>query len=139
MPKCITLNLKGLVLSKMFNLSLITHPYVVPKPLIIFQRQIKVFLIKSQSFLDSPQTATQLTRSRPRGLSISLKKVNLRSVVLLRITTLFNYFFSSVSDFRTWLFTRMRRGTVMNACRVLTRKRIIEQFFFSMSTKKVFS
>jgi len=46
-------------------LSLITHPHVVPNPvrlLFIFRTQMKIFLMKSESFLSLHwQLATQLT------------------------------------------------------------------------------
>jgi len=50
---------------KMKILSLITHPHVVPNPvrlLFIFRTQMKIFLMKSESFLSLHwQLATQLT------------------------------------------------------------------------------
>ncbi len=46
--------IKGIVHSKMKVLSLSTHTYVVPntvRPWFIFGTQIKIFLMKSESFL----------------------------------------------------------------------------------------
>ncbi len=50
----IFIRLIGIVHPKMKILSLITHPHVVPnplRPLFIFRTQIKIFLMKSESFL----------------------------------------------------------------------------------------
>ncbi len=66
-------HLKGLVHPKMKILSLITHPHVVPKP-VIFGIQIKIFLIKTESSLTLHRQQCNCNVPRSRNVVRTLVK-----------------------------------------------------------------
>ncbi len=65
-------------------LSLITDPHAVPNPLrpsLIFRTQVKIFLMKSESFLTSIDSNATDTFKAQKGSEDILKIVHVTSVV----------------------------------------------------------
>ncbi len=58
----------GIVHPKMKIMSLITEPHVIPRPLFIFWTQIKIFLMKSKSFLTLHRQQCNWNVPRPRNV-----------------------------------------------------------------------